>query len=725
MQPGNPQSQSSSLALWRLDTTQATLLLAENHQGLPRLIWFGERLIDQIDPTAIHHCIDEPNPLAKLDDAVTLSIFPDAASGFTGQAALQAHRQGQQFSPRFKCRSVTLDGQSLTVVGEDALAELEINISYTLESSSSVLSVQTSLVNRGQTIQIEWLASSTLPLDDQVSECLSLHGRWGAEFQQQRVTIPFGRIQFENNRGRTSHESFPGCVIGRKNFSEQDGEVLGVHLGWSGNHRVVIERLSNGSAYVQTGVLLQPGECSLENNGSITTPVTFATFGTGLNRLSHRFHEFVRGAILPAWTRTTRPVHANSWEALYFDHDQDKLLNLVDAAKSIGAERFVLDDGWFRGRRDDTAGLGDWTIDTDIYPSGLDALVRRVRHHKMQFGLWFEPEMVNPNSELYRSHPEWTLHVEGYQTPLARNQLVLNLGIHAVRQYLIDCISRLVEQYDIDYIKWDMNRDLVLAGDGQRSVAANQPHYCYQILNQLSAKYPSLEIESCSSGGARADYGILQHTGRIWTSDNIDPIERLNIHRGFSIFFPPEIMGSHVGHDVAHLTGRATSLDTRAVVALQGQYGFELDARNLKNAERESLAHYTEIYKSNRHWISQSKTWKCPTRTPALFISGLVSENREHSLWTVCAAERLVETSPEKFKPLGLDPGKLYRVRLVSRNAETLATFSKHVPAWIHQSVTLAGSVLMNIGLTMPVLPAQSSLLLDCSTPTDSTGEVT
>jgi len=316
--------------------------------------------------------------------------------------------------------------------------------------------------------------------------------------------------------------------------------------------------LNDGVGYLQTGVLLNPGEQVLKAGETFTCPHVYFTQGNGLNQCTQRFHQFARTQILPGWTRQPRPIHANSWEAMYFDLNDQDLLSLVDAAARIGAERFILDDGWFLKRRNDEAGLGDWTVDKTIFPQGLSPLVEHVRSHNLQFGLWFEPEMVNPDSNLYRAHPEWVLQFSDIETPLARGQLVLDLAREEVSDYLFNCISSLIHEYQIDYIKWDMNRDLVLAGDGEHYRASKQPGAVYALMQKLNNTHPNLEIESCASGGARCDFGVLRQTGRIWTSDNIDPIARATIQQGFCRFFPPEIMGAftHTCHCSATRTIR-------------------------------------------------------------------------------------------------------------------------------------------------------------------------
>ena len=735
---------NDSSCIWQLtgDDTCA-LFYSAAKADIPQLIWYGEPCQTSISSTEIAALVDLPLPMAKLDTPVALDIFPQASSGIDCQPALRAHRNGRQFNHRLSCTSVETqrsndDGSStdtgssnkarhhkLIVTLSDAIAELEVVLTFTLHSQSGVLGINTRLENTGDSaLQLEWLAAATVVLPHGHSECLHLHGRWGLECQQHRQSIGPHRILLENNRGRTSHELYPAVITGEAGFGENHGDALAMHLAWSGSHRTIVEKLSDGRCYLQSGIALDVGEQTLSNGESTQTPSLYLArsstshnadqiYTTGLNGISQRMHQFARSTILPAFTRTPRPIHANSWEALYFDHDIDKLKGLVAAVSRLGAERFVLDDGWFPARRSDNAGLGDWTVDKTVYPEGLHPLVKVVRSAGMQFGLWFEPEMVNPDSDLYRNHPDWVCHLQHHDTPLARNQLALNLALSEVRDYLFDQISALVSEYSIDYIKWDQNRDLVMAGNGQTSVMRQQVTGCYQVIDRLCKQFPSLEIESCASGGARSDWGILQYTGRVWTSDSIDAVDRLRIQRGYSLFNPPEITGAHIGHEVAHLTGRAIDIHTRAVVALQGQFGFELNAAIIEEEEAATIRHYVALYKKHRDWIASSSYWRLESPAKHLLVNGMVDSTRNRSLWFIVAESSLSTTTPGKLLPRGLDADSQYAVQLVSDNFEQIAHYSKKTPAWMTSPCTISGALLMKIGLHLPIMPAQSALLIE------------
>jgi len=691
--------------------------------GVPQLYYFGKRLT--LDPD-LDECAlldDDALAYASLDAPEPLTLCPEASHGYAGSPGLAGHRDGRRFAHRWTLAEASpfrpdedVDRHRLTFVLRDDASHLRLQIVLALDPLSDLLSVTTTLQNLGDdAFTVDWLASATLPLPRSHVETLSQHGRWGGEFQEHRRPLGPGLLDISNRHGRTSHQHAPFIATGSTGFGNDHGDVLAAHLGYSGNFSLRTERLSNGTATLQLGLLPLPGECRLAPGEQLVAPIAYVTRGRGLNACTAAFHTHARTRILPAFTRNDRPVHANSWEALYFNHDPQALLALIDSAAALGAERFVLDDGWFLRRRNDSAGLGDWYVDESVYPDGLAPIVQRVRQHGMQFGLWFEPEMVNPDSALHETRPEWALHLDGIDTPLARDQLVLDISRPDVRDYLFECISALCREHAIDYIKWDMNRDLVLAGDGSRARAARQPQALYDLLADLREAFPAIEIESCASGGARADFGVLSQTGRVWTSDNIDPIERTRIQAGFLRWLPPEIMGAHVGHEAAHLTGRVTDLHTRAIVALQGQFGFELDARRLEPATVVGLHHYTSLYKTHRRWLGSSRHHRLDSPSePSIAASMQVAEDGIIALLWVIAMETIAHTRPGRLQLSGLEPGKRYRVSLESDNREALMPYNRHMPRWLAQSAVTTGELLMNLGLPLPVMPAQSSLLIAC-----------
>ncbi len=704
----------NSPTFFQLDSCTSSLVIANPATG-PVLTWFGDRLNAQISAEMLSCHDDTAHAFATLDARAPLTLFPQSATGYMGSAGLIGHRQNSGGASHLVCQQIIQSGNSITLTYKDNAQALTLVKIITLDQQSDVASIETTLTNDGpDDYNVAWLASATLPLATHLSQLISQHGRWGMENQSHQRNIGPGRIDISNQHGRTGHAHAPNLICASEDLSVDCGDCLFVHLGWSGNYSFKVERLQDGNGYIQAGVLLQPGEEVLGSGESLHCPPVNFTAGTGLNQCSQRFHRFARNNILPAWTRQPRPIHANSWEAMYFDLNDTDLNALVDAAAKIGAERFILDDGWFINRRSDNAGLGDWMVDESVFPNRLAPLAKHIRSHNMQFGLWFEPEMVNPDSKLYREHPDWVLQHNDIETPLARNQLVLDIANKTVADYLFKHIDQLVSEYQIDYIKWDMNRDLVLAGDGKNSRANKQPPAVYALMQRLIDAHPKLEIESCASGGARCDFGVLKHTGRVWTSDNIDPLARASIQQGFMRFFPPEIMGAHVGHLHAHLTGRSTNLHTRAIIALQGQFGFELDARVLDENDVATLHHYTSIYKAHRAWLANATYWQLPTSYEQLYANCLVSESMDEALVSIVVLDSLQATRPGCQRMRGLQPDKRYRISMLSNNLEQLIPFNKVMPEWCSNDCTSTGELLTRIGLSLPVMPPQSALLVHC-----------
>jgi alpha-galactosidase len=399
-----------------------------------------------------------------------------------------------------------------------------------------------------------------------------------------------------------------------------------------------------------------------------------------------------------------RPVHLNSWEACYFVHDEDRIARLAEAAADLGAERFILDDGWFRGRNWDNAGLGDWTPDPAKYPRGLRPLAERVQALGLEFGLWVEPEMVNPDSDLYRAHPDWVLALEGRGRPTARNQLVLDLRREEVREYLFTCVDALLREVSISYLKWDHNRPHAPSG------GAEQVRGAYALFECLRAAHPGVEIESCSAGSGRIDAGILRHTHRFWTSDNIDALSRVDMQRGFLAFMPPEVMGAHVGASPSHATGRSQSLDFRAAIAAQGHFGVELDPDAMGEKERLRLG----------EWVDFAKRWRSLVHGGQTLMGdgpdGIVWQAQglgdEYLLWVIRTSHPSDRRSPPLRLPFA--EGRDWSVRLLE------TTGSRHVlaardgaalTAMRDEPVTVSGNWLANAGLALPAIPAEGAAI--------------
>ena len=598
-----------------LHSRASSVVLEAHADEAPIWRYWGPRLADGATPR-LPLRDTRPLPSFMLEFDQPLTLVPTFGVGWFGQSALLAHRNGQQFAQAItRCEVEWLvPGRAVTLRLGDAVAALRIDVTLTLDEASDVLIVKSSLVNLGDMpIDVQWLAAGTLPLPGRADSVRSYAGQHVHEFML--LTDPLSRSIWrrENRRGRTSHDCFPGAVVTTPGATDDAGLVFGAHLAWSGNHQQTIEWLHDAQYQWQMGEWLAPGEGRLAPGETLHTPEMVASLSSaGFNGLAANFHTELRSRLMwPDGTMRPRPVHLNTWEAFYMDVRPARVMELADAAAAVGIERFVLDDGWFPGRNHDRAGLGDWWVDRTKFPEGLAPLVKHVNQLGMEFGLWFEPEMVNPDSELFRAHPDWALQLDGRPMLTSRHQLVLDISRPEASAYLFDKIDALLRELPIRYIKWDYNRDVTTAGasDGRAGYRA-QAHALYALMARLRAAHPDVEIETCSGGGGRIDFAVLRHTQRVWTSDCIDALSRVDIQRGFLQFFPPEIMGAHVGTAPAHTTGRTQTMAFRAAVALPGHLGVELDVRHLDAAARAELKGWIALHKRWRDRLHHGRVWK-------------------------------------------------------------------------------------------------------------------
>lgn len=588
-------------AIWEVSDTEA-----------PLWRYWGPRLPDGVTPGApLRSTRPEPSFSPHFDQP--LSLFPTLGLGWFGQSALLAQRSGQDWAQAITtCRIEQPTPDTLRFHLADDVARIEVIVTARLDPASDVLTLNARLTNTADApLDVQWLAAGAVPLPPDAQVVHSFGGRHNAEFVPHDDALTRSLWRRENRRGLTSHDCFPGALV-----SCADGSAYGAQLAWSGNHTQQIEWVEDGRRHWQMGEWLAPGEVRLAPGDSLSSPDMLATCSAdGINGVAQAFHRAIRAKIRwPGGAMKPRPVHLNTWEGFYFNHDEAALKDLATAAATIGIERFVLDDGWFgggngfRGRDDDSSSLGDWWPDTTKYPHGLKPLADHVTALGMEFGLWVEPEMVNPGSDLYRTHPDWALHIPGRPLLTARHQLVLNLTRPEVSDYLFGKIAPLLETLPITYLKWDHNRDLTHAG--ATPLYRRQVHATYALMHRIRTAFPHVEIEACAGGGGRIDAGIIAHAHRFWASDCIDAISRTTIQRGFLQFMPPEVMGSHVGACPAHSTGRMQAMPFRAGVALPGHFGVELDVRLLGEAERAELAQAIARYKTLRDRLHHGRVWQ-------------------------------------------------------------------------------------------------------------------
>ena len=673
-------------------------------------------------PTCLYAGVDlpgaKPSELALLgtrqhapggpDAPISASLLNELGAGISGPSGALVHRSGKDWAIDFRVVAAESDAHSATIHCEDATHGIGSAHHLAIDLETGVLTCSTAITNLSEVpLELEWCAALCIPLDPRLDQLMSFSGRWSGEFQTEETHRVRGSFVRENKSGRTSHDAFPGIIAKSAGADEKSGLAASFHLAWSGNNRLRVDTHNDCSGHVQMGEMLFPGEICLAQGESYQTPDLIAAWSdTGLGPLSHKFHQHLTGSILDSRTaKKPRPVHYNTWEAVYFDHDEGVLLDLAQAAADVGAERYVLDDGWFGSRRGDNAGLGDWWVSSDVYPKGLHKLVSRVKELGMEFGLWFEPEMVNPDSDLFRAHPDWILQAEGAQTVPFRGQHTLDLTRAEVSDYLFDKISALVSEYSIDYIKWDMNRDTHHPADASgRAAMHRQTHAVYALISELRNTHPALEIESCASGGGRADFGILRRTDRIWTSDNNDARARHSIMRGASYFFPLSVLGNHVGPEKCHITGRRFSMAFRAGTAIFGHMGMELDLRSESAEELAVLKAAIALHKRHRVLIHSGKIVRLDT-APHINTVGCVAEDQSQALFSYAKLDEEPGTHPQRLQFSGLNPAKHYRTKLVwpLENPSISAPSIIDAAALDAEGHVFTGAALMGYGIQPPL----------------------
>ncbi|MGO4784772.1 alpha-galactosidase [Cryobacterium sp. W22_MBD10_FK3] len=637
-----------------------------------------------------------------LDRPARLTVLPQESTGWQGTPGLTGSRSGQVFSPALRATEVVHTPSSLSFDAVDETARLRVHGTLALDPAG-VLSHSLTVTNTGDDDYDLVDLCVTLPLPAGATEILDTTGRHLRERSPQRHAFTLGRHQRDSRKGRPGADATLLLFVGTPGFGFERGLVHAVHLAFSGNQRVAAEKLVTGPAFLQAGELLAAGEIRLAPGASYSTPTVIASWGDGLTELSARIHTRLRARRVHP--RSPRPVTLNTWEAVYFDHDLGRLTALAEAAARVGVERYVLDDGWFHGRRDDTAGLGDWRVDADVWPDGLSPLIDTVTGLGMQFGLWVEPEMVNPDSDLARAHPDWLLQAAGRLPVEGRQQQVLDLSHPDAYAYILEALDALLVEYPIGYLKWDHNRDLVDAGSTRTGTAAvhNNVVALYALLDELKARHPGLEIESCASGGARVDLGILDHTDRIWTSDCIDPIERLTIQKYTGLLVPYELMGAHISGPESHSTGRRHDLSMRAGVALFGHLGIEWDIAALSTTDEAELTGWIDLYKANRSLFHTGTSVHVDHPDPAVDIRGVVATDQGSAVFVFSqvATSAAYPVGPLRFPGLAADTR--YRVSLVNREFTGIGNGQSPLD-WAEQPVTLTGKYLATIGLQGPVL---------------------
>ncbi|WHX17214.1 alpha-galactosidase [Streptomyces malaysiensis subsp. malaysiensis] len=707
-----------------------TCFAVELTEPVPRVLHWGADLgeLSPVDLTALSLTAEAATLNNSLDVPRRFTLWPTEADGWSGTPAHHGHLGGTATAPRPAMTEAThradpAGGGELRVRLAEPASGLDITLTYTLDAQG-ILTAD-AVISRGESADPTPYdlagALTLLPLPRRATEILDFTGKWSRERSPQRRPLSHGVHSRDVRRGKPGADSPYLLAVGVPGFGYRTGEVWATHVAWSGDQRYLVEQLPEGAGVHASalggGELLRAGEIRLAPGDTYRTPrCHFAWSADGLDGIADRFHGHLRAR--PQHPRGPRPLVLNSWEAVYFDHDLGRLLALADRAAAVGVERFVLDDGWFSGRRADTAGLGDWLVDPAVWPDGLGPLADHVRALGMDFGLWVEPEMVNPDSQLARTHPDWILGPAAGLGPTARHQYVLDLSRPDVFAYLLKSLDALVGSYDLAYLKWDHNRELheAVHAPGDRPVAHAQVEALYRLLDAVKQRHPGLEIESCASGGGRVDLGVLLRTDRVWASDCNDPVERQAIQSWTVQLLPPELVGSHVGAERNHTTGRVTSDTFRTITALFGHAGIEQDLTECSEAELARLTAWSALYRELRPLLHTGRTVRADLEDEARLLHGVVAHDGSRALYCWARVSTSAEGQSGRTPLPGLRPDARYRLRV--RTDLGLPSFQQAAPPpWLTAAVegwlTLPGAVLATAGLPMPTLNPGQALLIE------------
>jgi len=565
------------------------------------------------------------------------------------------------------------EAKTLILTLRDALTEVEVQLFYTIFADWPIIARSSKVINQGRkTCYLESLASLSLDLPDADYDWLQLSGAWARERHIKERPLQQGIQSIESTRGISSPHHNPFVALKRPETTEFSGPVLGAALVYSGNFLIQTEVDTYDVTRLQIGINPFGFEWKLAAGQSFTSPEALLVYSErGLNGMSQVFHQLFRQRLARGyWRERARPVLINNWEATYFDFSENQLLELAEKAQEVGVELFVLDDGWFGQRTNDRAGLGDWFVNPERLPQGLGSLAERIHGLGMQFGLWFEPEMVNKDSQLYRTHPDWLLAVPDRQPHHGRNQFVLDYSRPEVVDEIFERLSAVIEEAQLDYIKWDMNRPLTdvfsaaWPADQQGEIFHRYVLGVYDLYERLISRYPSLLFESCSSGGGRFDPGMLYYAPQAWTSDDSDAIERLKIQYGTSLLYPLSSMGAHVSIVPNHQTNRLTPLKTRGNVAFFGSFGYELDLNQLSPGELAEVREQIAFYKRHRELIHNGTFYRLqsPFKGDGQTAWMLVSQDQNTALLGTFKVLNQVNRSHQRLQLKGLAADTVYRL---------------------------------------------------------------
>ena len=695
---------------FRLDTEHTTYLFRRTKHGHLEHIYYGNRLSegDQAEVLAQKRSIQVGSSVlySREDSVYSLDSlcleWSDNGRGDYRYSPTEFMMPEGSFVTDFiyECHevlegSVTMDtlptaydgDQTLRITLKDKVYPLYIDLYYSVYGQTDVITRRAVVRNEGETpLMIRRFMSMSLDLQDEGFQMYTLDGGWIKEANLHKKPVSYGLAVNSSTTGGSSNRHNPAFMLAEAEANESYGNVYAFNILYSGNHCSVVEK--NERDYVRISMGINPHclEWRLARGEKLEAPECVLSYSNrGFNEMSHHLHAFINEHIVRGdFKKKERPVLINNWEAHFFKFNEGKLLRLAKEAKELGVELFVLDDGWFGKRNADNAGLGDYTVNAKKLPRGMKAFADKIRKMDLSFGLWFEPEMVNEDSELYRTHPEYAVKLPNREAVLGRNQLVLDLCQKEVRNYIVEQVTDILDEAEISYVKWDMNRHIVEAFS---SALQNQGEFyhryilgLYEVLSRIFLPRPHILLESCSSGGNRFDLGMLCFSPQIWASDDTDPIERLKIQTGLSYFYPQSVMGAHVSQAPHQQTLRETPLATRFHVACFGCLGYELDLKYLTPEQRKDIADQIAFYKKYRRSFQYGRFYRIKSYKENKVIWEVVNEEKNAALTGFFQTLATAAESSDKLKVIGLSKGS-YTVRTRPQRLyiERFGGLTKHI----------------------------------------------
>ena len=680
--------------IFKLDTAHTSYLIGISPEGYVGHIYYGEKLeaeeayyllrteeapftpsINEREKSSFLDFFPMEYPCGGVGDYRESCINVRNAQGCMGSEFFYDSYEIKNGKPKLEGLPASFgtadEVTTLEITCKEPILELKLILSYSVFEKEDIITRNVKVVNTGSnTVKLEKVYSACLDMDNENFEMITLHGSWARERHIQRRPVYYGKQLVSSTKGESGHQEHPFVALVTPGTNQQQGRVYGMHFVYSGNFIGQAELTQFDSVRLVMGINQEEFCWNLRAGESFQSPEAVLVFSAeGLGKMTRSFHDFYRQHLIRSpYRNKKRPILINNWEATYFDFDTEKLLDIAREAKKDGIEMLVMDDGWFGKRNSDNCSLGDWVVNEEKIQGGLKHLVEEVKKIGLKFGIWFEPEMISPDSELYKAHPEWAIHIEGRKATQSRQQYVLDLSNPEVVEYAYESVAKILRSAPIDYVKWDMNRQLSDLGssyldkDSQQELFHRYVLGLYQMQERLITEFPELLLENCSGGGARFDPGMLYYSPQIWCSDDTDAVERLEIQEGTALIYPLSAMGAHVSDCPNHSVGRVTPFETRGHVALAGTFGYELDITKIPEEDRKQIKGQTEMYYKYHDLVREGDYYRIASFSENGHYDCYLVADKEKSeaLMTYVQVRGVPNSRSRKIKLQGLDAKAYY-----------------------------------------------------------------